>query len=324
MAKMFYTLEETAQRLGISADEVKALGSDGDLQVFRDRDKMMFKRDQVDSLAEERGDPRMASGASDTAIPLEDTGGSGTAELQAVSGGDSAAGSGIPGSPADSAGPGDSGVPSGSGIAMVDDARDESGMLGDSGEGSGINVFEGDDLESADSGAQTQMTGPEESGDELVLESIGSGSGLLDLTREEDDDTSVGEDLLEEIGLGDSGAETKVGSMPGSSGALDSALGAEASGQLAGLAGGEPAAAGIAPAAESVDPASSGLVIGLLVAATAWLIIAMFVAFYAIAGVSMRLTTSIGENLLMYTVIGLGVSGVLGVVGFAIGKMKDK
>jgi hypothetical protein len=51
MAKMFYTIEETADRLGMSADEVKELASSGQLQEFRDRDRLMFKVEQVDLLA---------------------------------------------------------------------------------------------------------------------------------------------------------------------------------------------------------------------------------------------------------------------------------
>lgn len=51
MAKMFYTMEEAAQRLGMSEDEVKALAESGQLQEFRDRDRLVFKVDQVDLLA---------------------------------------------------------------------------------------------------------------------------------------------------------------------------------------------------------------------------------------------------------------------------------
>ena len=59
MAKMFYTLEETAEKLGLSDEQVKGLASEGKLQQFRDRDKLMFKREQVDLLA---GDaPRAAA-----------------------------------------------------------------------------------------------------------------------------------------------------------------------------------------------------------------------------------------------------------------------
>ncbi len=51
MAKMFYTMEEAAQKLGMDTDEVKALAESGQLQEFRDRDRLVFKVDQVDLLA---------------------------------------------------------------------------------------------------------------------------------------------------------------------------------------------------------------------------------------------------------------------------------
>ncbi|MEZ6319170.1 MAG: helix-turn-helix domain-containing protein [Phycisphaerales bacterium] len=55
MAKMFYTVEEAAARLGMSEAEVQSLGESGQLQEFRDRDRLMFKRDQVDLLAGDEG-----------------------------------------------------------------------------------------------------------------------------------------------------------------------------------------------------------------------------------------------------------------------------
>jgi hypothetical protein len=51
MDKMFYTLEEAASKLGKSVDDVRQMASRGQLQEFRDRDKLMFKREQVDLLA---------------------------------------------------------------------------------------------------------------------------------------------------------------------------------------------------------------------------------------------------------------------------------
>ena len=56
-AKLFYTLEETAEKLSMSVDQVKQLAKDGQLQLFRDRDKLMFKVDQVDA--------KVAGGATD-------------------------------------------------------------------------------------------------------------------------------------------------------------------------------------------------------------------------------------------------------------------
>src|SRR5213594_4444292 len=51
MAKMFYTLEEVAAKLKKTSDEVKAMAKSGQIQEFRDRDKLMFKVDQIDLLA---------------------------------------------------------------------------------------------------------------------------------------------------------------------------------------------------------------------------------------------------------------------------------
>lgn len=51
MAKMFYTLEETAAKLDMSENDVMELVNSGQLQEFRDRDKSMFKVDQVEILS---------------------------------------------------------------------------------------------------------------------------------------------------------------------------------------------------------------------------------------------------------------------------------
>ncbi|MBL4591855.1 MAG: hypothetical protein JKY96_07840 [Phycisphaerales bacterium] len=51
MAKMFYSLEEAATKLKMDTEEVQSLAESGQLQEFRDRDKLMFKVEQVDLLA---------------------------------------------------------------------------------------------------------------------------------------------------------------------------------------------------------------------------------------------------------------------------------
>jgi len=61
----------------------------------------------------------------------------------------------------------------------------------------GISVFDDDEIEiDADPLAKTRVTPSVE--DQISLEGVGSGSGLLDLTRESDD-TSLGAELLDEI-----------------------------------------------------------------------------------------------------------------------------
>src|SRR5207248_2496317 len=77
--------------------------------------------------------------------------------------------------------------------------------------------------ESADPSAQTNIASNVP--DQVSLESVGSGSGLLDLTRESDD-TSLGAELLDEIAPG---AGSKAGSRgPGGSTATGAMAGTRA------------------------------------------------------------------------------------------------
>jgi hypothetical protein len=164
-------------------------------------------------------------GGSGTAIGLADTGGSGLGSgvgsgmggsgLAGISG--SGLGSGLVGGGAGSGmmnlkddtalaadlglsgtvggipSPGRSGVGSGGAGAGT-------GMSGSVGSRQGINVFGDDTHLPVDPMAQTAMPGLSSggSGADLDLQGIGSGSGLLDLTRESDD-TSLGAELLDEI-----------------------------------------------------------------------------------------------------------------------------
>jgi len=53
MSGMFYSLKETAQKLGKSEDGVKQLVKDGRLREFRDGANLLFKIDEVDALVNE-------------------------------------------------------------------------------------------------------------------------------------------------------------------------------------------------------------------------------------------------------------------------------
>ena len=50
MAGMFYSLEEAADKLGMTQEEVKQLATEGRLREFRDGSNIMFKIDEVESL----------------------------------------------------------------------------------------------------------------------------------------------------------------------------------------------------------------------------------------------------------------------------------
>ena len=69
MDKMFYSIEEAAQKLGKSVDAVKEMVSKGQLQEFRDRDRLMFKREQVDLLAGDSGELEPLTLASSGSAP---------------------------------------------------------------------------------------------------------------------------------------------------------------------------------------------------------------------------------------------------------------
>lgn len=71
MAKMFYTLEEASTKLGMTEEEVQNLAESGQLQEFRDRDRLMFKVDQVDLLSGDDGEVDEDINLADSAPGLE-------------------------------------------------------------------------------------------------------------------------------------------------------------------------------------------------------------------------------------------------------------
>jgi hypothetical protein len=188
MAKMFYSAKEAAERLGRSEDELKSLVRDGKLREFRDAGSVNYKVGDVDGLLTK------ASAKSAKPAPAA-VGGSQSGEivLEPVE---------------------DSSVelaPSGSDVVSIEGVDAEDTATGarvarKAKEGSavpsvGVNVFDDDELdEHVDPLAQTAVS--DVAG--LGLEGVGSGSGILDLTRESDD-TSLGAELLEEIYTGEEG-----------------------------------------------------------------------------------------------------------------------
>ena len=300
MAKMFYTLQEAADRLGVSEDQVKNLASSGRLQQFRDRDKLMFKREQVDALAASAG---TAADESGSPIPLA---GDSKSDTDAINLMDTASSSAT-------------GIPAPT--TRKEDPR----------QATGISVFDAGEVEDADPSAKTVVTQPAIQDEELVLDSVGSGSGLLDLTRESDD-TSLGAELLDEIYPGGEPSDQKMESAVGSSGVFDGAIAIESG--PSGLenlqaTGATPAAvAGYAPAAaEPYDPAGSGMGIGMLLGALVALVLGLIVAVSAVSGVPSQLTQSMvgqpgSSTLIMWTAGLLVGSLVLGLIGYFVGKSR--
>jgi hypothetical protein len=222
MAKMFYTLDETKAALGQSEDQIKVLTREGKLREFRDGPRLMFKADQVDALKSQIGGG-IEIADSGAPIGLADTGSSSASGLNLTEHDSGVSGSGLAGISGSGLG---SGLTGGAGSGMMN-LKDDTALAADlglsgtvggipspgrSGIGSGsvaggsvgsrqgINVFGDDTHMPADPMAQTAMPGTGSMAD-LNLEGIGSGSGLLDLTRESDE-TSLGAELLDEISPG--------------------------------------------------------------------------------------------------------------------------
>lgn len=262
MAKMFYTLDEVKAKLGKSEDEIKKMVSSGQIQEFRDRDRLMFKKEAIDMYLgdkDETGEVRL--------------------ELE-----DSRAGSGL------------------------DLQADSSMGMVDSREGTGISVFD-TDHGGEDAGDQTQAGTIEE---ELSLESVGSGSGLLDLTRESDD-TSLGAELLEEVYSSDD-ANVEI---PANASGLFEAAGAESPGNVMTEGSSMPMLV------ESYDGAGSGLGAGLMIAALVSLVCAGIIAVVGVSGATPGLAMSFASNLMVWGGVLLAITIIFGLVGLFIGKASE-
>lgn len=288
MAKMFYSLEEAADKLGKSADEVRALVASGQLQEFRDRDRLMFKREQVDLLS---GNDASA-GASGFSL-ADSKGGSGLSLSLEDSG---------PIGLAPDPNKGGAGGKSGSGEIAIDDTKERSG----------ISIFDTESTDEGDANAVTRIT--EATQPELSLESVGSGSGLLDLTRE-GDDTSLGADLLEDVYKGDedgAGADTQgaSGLFEPTSAASDVSAGA-----------GAVAGAGMLVAAEPYDGAGSGLAGGAALAAVLICAFTLVAVIVGMATGSANVVASlVAGNAMLWLGVGAAVVVLFSIVGWVIGK----
>lgn len=268
MAKLFYTLDEAAAKLKMSADEVKQLVASGKLGEYRDRDKLMFKVDQVNLLAS--GDDEGAG-----SIPLAESG-----EMGSIS------------------------LASDSGSAMNLESPKEQ---------TGISIFDVDQTEEADPSAVTQVT--ESAVPDIQMDAGGSGSGLLDLTREADD-TSLGQDLLEGMQKeGSTAAETKA-DLEGSAeaGALFESAAPEAE-----TAGASPAM--VAAFVEPYDGSWSGIGGGMAFGVIA---VAAFTLALTIIGLSgmanAPLVQMIAGNPMMWVGGGAGAILLFALIGWMLGR----
>jgi excisionase family DNA binding protein len=260
MAKMYYSEEEAAQQLGVSTDGLENLVNSGKLRVYQDGPKKMYKAQEVDALA---GGAEEGTHEEEIELaPMEDT-------ADAVT------------------------------LEAADEAADEPAGKEDTViTAEGISIFDDEDLEieAADPMAKTQIAPSLE--DQIALEGVGSGSGLLDLTRESDD-TSLGAEVLDNIDV-----DQVVGSAP------------------------EPEPYQPQPAApmtaepqvvEAADP-TAGLFSGFVIATAGLMVLLMIVAMAAMRGVVPGFVASLKNDITLVLGGAAVVILIAGVIGYFVGK----
>ena len=257
MAKIYYTEQEAATKLGVDVSELAKLVGQGKLRVYADGPKKMYKVSEVDAIAGpgEEIELKPADASSVGGISLSDSG-----ERPA--------------------------------------GKDDTVITTD-----GISIFDEEDLEigAADPMAKTSIApSVEEQGS---AEGVGSGSGLLDLTRESDD-TSLGAEVLEHIDV--------EGAVPGGSGMS----------QIAGATAAPETEASYLEApviVEEADP-STGLFSGLLTGAVLVMLLMTAVAVAAVMDLVPPYLGLLQGNIPMVAIISALIVLLLGAAGLFIGK----
>ncbi|HWP39845.1 MAG TPA: hypothetical protein VNL70_02880, partial [Tepidisphaeraceae bacterium] len=190
-----------------------------------------------------------------------------------------------------------------------------SSSIGGTRAGSGINVL-GESFPAADPAAQTAISGGSIP-DQVSLEGVGSGSGLLDLTRESDD-TSLGAELLDEIAPGGSKRGTKAGTAAGSAAGTAAGTAAGATGIAVAARG---ARAGAGPIyVEQRDPLAPAFG-GAALAAAIMVLFGGFALTSAVLDTRPTLLNYVDQmNWLILSGIGIGFALVLGIIGAIVGR----
>jgi len=189
MANMFYSLQDITKKFNKTEDEIKELVSSGKLREFRDGSNLLFKVDEVDTLLKPAIEPDLEQ------LVLSDTG--------------------TPSAGKEPQKPADKGEESisladetGSAGSKADLINADTALINESlnlGETSGKGENLEDILEATKAGAGKPA---EKSGDELALDTFGSG-GLLDVSIPAED-TSLG-GILDEIYTSESAEATPAG-----------------------------------------------------------------------------------------------------------------
>ena len=186
--------------------------------------------------------------------------------------------------------------------------------LSSQGSRAGVNVFGADEIEAVDPMAQTSVSSGVK--DQVNLEGVGSGSGLLDLTRESDD-TSLGAELLDEISPGAKKPQpgsSKAGTAAGGTGM--EALAAPSGGVVRGL--GQPT---YVEAADAMAPAFGGASLGAA-------LVTLVAAFILASAISNAHPSFLGDiaakGLWVLAGGGAVVAAICFIIGLVVGKSASR
>jgi hypothetical protein len=264
MSKMFLTMEEAAEQIGKSVDDVKKMIAEGKLQEFKQNDEVMVKSDQL-ALVVEGGEVNLDDSVMGDAMSLED---------------------------------------SFSDIIELDDASSSGSAIGlaDSNEATGISAFD-------TALAQEPPAAAAGSDDEFNLDSLESGSQMLDLTRESDD-SMVGAELMTQ-----SFEDEEMLDLPSSASGIFNRMDEDGGAQsVAAALGNSPMT--VPMVVEEYDGASSGMALGgMIAAALAFIVIAIMAT--GGSGIASWFNSTMGLGIpLIVLVVLLGV-------GFVVGRATD-
>lgn len=348
MANDYLTLQQVCEMLGKSAEEIQALVAEGQLRETQDAKGTCYPREDVERIAAKEGSSIVDLSAAETGATQGESFASALSDLAEASSGfdllDASPGAAeaeggpapsplelnvedvpedLPAAPRTAAEPEplmlEPAVPdlglSGSSIISLDVGLEQ--PKAEPGKKVGISVFDDDELGfQPDPMGETQIAATVEE-----LASVGSGSGLLDLTRESDG-TSLGPELLDVLSPRPEAEETETEAIPaafaeGSGEVITSAARTtrEAPYEPAVTTPAVPRAASIATA--GVVPLNVCLLLGVLALAILGLATAA-----QLQGVWPAFLDQIAKGVLHYAVFG-GVALVaigLGIVGIIAGK----
>jgi hypothetical protein len=308
MAKSYYSLDEACEKLSLTETQIKDLVRGGKLREFRDGGKVNYRVDDVDKLVSasglDRGPGDSAGGSGGLVLePAEESG----VDLESAS-----AGSGI-----------DLTASGSDVISLAETDLDDTAISEEKKDKKddtvvtsvGVSVFEDDDtgVDKADPVAETVVS---EGG--LGIEGVGSGSGLLDLTRESDD-TSLGAELLDEIYPGEPGEMSDMGEATRAG--LDEVVPAAAVEEVAETAEATAAApVAVVTRLEYGPDAVSTALTGLMGVAVLVMCVAGLSVAAVIRGAVPSLLDILYPKLWIFGAGSAGAALIAGLIGFFLGK----